>query len=126
MQMLAKELKRYVAGNTFKKLYSIMDNEDRKRVAFVTFFTLVLGALEAISVGLLAPFVSSMSGSTTYDIKIVGVIANEFGISAFEVYGISLILIYLIKVTAMVLLSWLQSGFVFALVGNLSDKLFKA
>ena len=125
MQMLAKELKRYVAGNTFKKLYSIMDNEDRKRVAFVTFFTLVLGALEAISVGLLAPFVSSMSGSTTYDIKIVGVIANEFGISAFEVYGISLILIYLIKVTAMVLLSWLQSGFVFALVGNLSDKLFE-
>ena len=112
------------SDSSFKKLYSLMRDQDKIKFFLVFFVTLFLAGLEALSVGVLAPFVSSMTGSDAYQSEKIVSAASRLGLSVFELYGSCLLIVYFVKSCVLVALGWLQSGFIFTLVGSISERLF--
>lgn len=112
-----------------KKIFDLL-NQEQKKTSFILLFFMIIGMfLEVFSIGLIIPLLATLTESDFsqnifFDYLSRAQILLELN-SIFHLIVFLLLFVYSIKITFLVFLSWFQANFVWNLQANISSRLFE-
>ena len=110
--------------NTLKKFFALLSKAERKTFIKVIIVTLLCAAFEAISVLSLAPFVSSLLGESNEKYKALEFFRSKIDINNVIFYSLIFFSTYIIKITLVLAMSWMQSVFIHSSIHSVRSRLF--
>jgi len=116
--------------NNLKKIYYLLNREDRIKSIYIFFLLLISTLLEILGVGLVIPFVQMLTSDNLIDkyplIFENFEILNTLSRDELILYGItSFVLFFLVKTVFLAIVHWIKATFILNIVSNYSKKLFE-
>ncbi|WCB45558.1 ABC transporter ATP-binding protein [Nitratidesulfovibrio vulgaris] len=117
--------------NTFPMLWAILTQKQKKKSLALFILILFSSCLEILGLGLIVPLIAAMT-SMDYiiDNKYLSFILHSWPNLSHEniVYGIlgTTVIVYLFKTIFLVIVSWIQAGFILKLQADVSRRLFRS
>ena len=96
-----------------------------KKKFLVIFITVLCAALEAASVVSLAPFISSIIGGDNSNYTNAEWIRRYLNLESVLFYSIVLVSAYFFKIVFVLMMAWIQSGFIYSAINSVGCDLFK-
>ncbi|MDA9237937.1 ABC transporter ATP-binding protein/permease, partial [Planktomarina sp.] len=110
---------------TLKKLIQLLSRKQKKSLVLVIFITVLCAALEAASVVSLAPFISSIVGGDNSNYTNAEWIRRYLNLESVLFYSIVLVSAYFFKIVFVLMMAWIQSGFIYSAINSVGCDLFK-